>query len=40
MRLLQISELDAAMRVVTTYYGEERIPAKTRYFVEQLCNEL
>ena len=40
IRLLELRDSASVLAVVGQHYEQERIPAKTRYFVEELCNEL
>lgn len=36
LRYLDISNADDALRVVTRYFDEARVPAKTRFALEEL----
>ncbi|MEP6834767.1 MAG: hypothetical protein ABJB74_15340 [Gemmatimonas sp.] len=36
LRPLGITNVDAAMRIVTQYFDEARVPAKTRLALEEL----
>jgi antitoxin component of RelBE/YafQ-DinJ toxin-antitoxin module len=40
LHLLGLQNSEAVLGVVAQYYKEDRIPAKTRYFVQELCDEL
>ena len=40
MRLLGLRDSAALLTLVGQYYEEARIPAKTRFFVQELCDEL
>ncbi len=37
---LNLPDSDAVLAIVGKYYEEKRIPAKTQYFVQEICNEL
>jgi hypothetical protein len=37
LRLRDCKEVEA---IVAKYYDERRIPAKTRYFIQEICDEL
>ncbi len=40
IRLLGLRETAAVLELVAQYYPAERIPAKTRFFVQEMCDEL
>jgi antitoxin component of RelBE/YafQ-DinJ toxin-antitoxin module len=40
IRHLGLKNSEAVFEVLSRFYDESRIPAKTRYFVEEICNEL
>ena len=40
IRLLGLRDSRAVLGLVSQYYEAERIPAKTRFFVQELCDEL
>lgn len=40
IRLLELREAAAVLELVAQYYTAERIPAKTRFFVQEVCDEL
>jgi antitoxin component of RelBE/YafQ-DinJ toxin-antitoxin module len=37
---LKLRDSAAVLAVVSKYYNEKRIPAKTRYFIQEICDEL
>ena len=40
VKLLNLSNVQAILSIVEKYYPKSRIPAKTQYFVEEICHEL
>ena len=40
IRLLSLHDVDAVISLVAQYYPADRIPAKTRFFIQELCDEL
>ena len=40
IRLLSLQDSVAVLELVAQYYSAERIPAKTRFFVQEVCGEL
>lgn len=40
IQLLSLRDSEAVLNVVAKYYDAKRIPAKTQYFVRELCDEL
>jgi hypothetical protein len=40
IQLLGLKNSDAVLELVAQYYPAERIPAKTRFFVQEVCDEL
>jgi hypothetical protein len=37
---LKLPDASAVLAVVAKYYDEKRIPAKTQYFIQEICDEL
>ena len=40
IRLLHLRDSVAVLELVAQYYPADRIPAKTRFFVQEVCDEL
>jgi hypothetical protein len=40
IRRLGLRNSGEVQTIVGKYYEQKRIPAKTQYFVEEICNEL
>ena len=40
VKLLNLSNVQEILSIVEKYYPKSRIPAKTQYFVEEICHEL